>query len=223
MFLLVREADVSTKSFVCKSSDQKAYDGAIPASDDTGQELVELWDFGHKNANSGPRNCVSYSYQFPYSLGNSTPFKFFPPDSVGPAGMALMADKNPWFDPKLNLGSGRPKPGEWEGEVNNIGPYYDDNTLDKGERLVGNAFAHNREGQNVLFNDGHSEFVKISDCGYENDNIYTNWDANVGVIPTGGDDDYLRIGPEPAPHKINSGGPKSNRDTWLVNDDDRTL
>ena len=42
LYLLVREADVSPKSFVCGAGGQSAYDGKNPSDAD----LVELWDFG---------------------------------------------------------------------------------------------------------------------------------------------------------------------------------
>ena len=223
LFLLVREADVSTKSFVCKSSDQKPYDGTIAGGDggiDDGQELVELWDFGHKKDNWGPKNAVSYSYQLPYDMLDG---KFFPADAVGPAGMALMADKNPWFDPKL-IEPPTVDSDTWESAVSLLspetGPGGDwDGTCEKWEIQVGNAYPHNREGQNALFNDGHAEFVKRPDVGYENDNIYTVWTGSVDTDHSGETDDYLRIGK--LENQIGSGGPKSNRDSWLVNDDER--
>ncbi len=41
-YLLVRQADVSPKSFVCPSSFQRAFDGENPENLD----ITELWDFG---------------------------------------------------------------------------------------------------------------------------------------------------------------------------------
>ncbi len=216
LFLLVREADVSTKSFVCKSSDQKPYEGEVHAAADDGQELVELWDFGHigQLPRTGPQNCVSYAYQIPYDVGFLTPARFFPADAVGPAGMALMADRNPWYDPKLNVPTtGTVDSDSWESFVDNIENDWDFTGIDKYLIQVGNAFPHNREGQNALFNDGHSEFVKRSDVGYENDNIYTPWGVAPGVAP---DEEQVRIGG--SANIVNTGGSKANRDSWLIND-----
>jgi hypothetical protein len=214
LFLLVRGSYVSTKSFVCTSSDQKPYDGYIGPSDgvDIGQELVELWDFGHKANGHGPKNCVSYSYQLPYDMGAG---RFFPADTQGPAGMALMADKNPWYDPKLNELS-MPDPDTWKSVVTNISNDWDYTGINEWEILIGNAQPHNRDGQNVLFNDGHTEFTKRSDVGYQNDNIYTTWSVAVGDVPT---EEEIRIGRGYS--LIGTGGPKSDRDSWLVNDDQR--
>ena len=52
LFLLVREADVSPKSFVCPSSDQHEWDGITV--DVAGYRLrlpdiVDVWDFGNPN------------------------------------------------------------------------------------------------------------------------------------------------------------------------------
>ncbi len=216
LFLLVREADVSPKSFVCKSSDQKAYDGR----NGNDLELVELWDFGRYTpgdavwAKSGPRNHVSYSYQIPYDVLGTGLF-VFPPDAIGPASMALMADRNPWFDVKLESDAATLQ--NYPGKVNPIRW----NNADKWRNsLVGNSEPHNREGQNVLYNDGHAEFEKRSDIGYDNDNIYTyrqgpppNWNEN-----------QIRNGAGPQDRAPGQGTSylfsKSNRDTVLVNDVD---
>ena len=211
LFLLVREADVSTKSFVCKSSDQKAYEGQLPASAPD-YELVELVDFGSWSLdNCGPRGCVSYSYQQPYQI--STAWSPQSASPIGAAGNALMADKNPWLDPKLVHQTPNPDGSDWEGLVDLFpaGGDWDTTTVpDKWEMQVTNSYPHNREGQNVLFNDGHSEFLKRSDVGYENDNIYTPWNTNPEV------EDITGFGPT----GIGSGAPKSNVDNVLVNDDE---
>jgi prepilin-type processing-associated H-X9-DG protein len=41
--------------------------------------------------------------------------------------------------------------------------------------LVFNAFPHQREGQNVLYNDGHVKFETTANVGVDNDNIWTRW------------------------------------------------
>ena len=70
LFLLVREADVSAKSFICPSSQQIEFSG----TNDLQLELIELWDFGHKDQDNleGPVNCVSYSYNMPYAAGQTS-------------------------------------------------------------------------------------------------------------------------------------------------------
>ena len=41
-----------------------------------------------------------------------------------------------------------------------------------------NCMAHQREGQNVLFNDNHVKFEKRAWCGVDDDNVYTLWPSN---------------------------------------------
>lgn len=76
---------------------------------------------------------------------------------------------------------------------------------DGGRRAerAGNAFAHQEDGQNVLFIDTHVGFEKRPFCGINDDNIYTFWD--------GGD---IRRG---SPPMIGS-EPKNRLDSLLVND-----
>ncbi len=216
LFLLVREADVSPKSFVCKSSDQKAYDGKNTNS----LELVELWDFGRYTfgdpvwGKSGPRNHVSYAYQIPYDVEGSGQY-VFPPDAIGPASMVLMADRNPWFDVKLEEDAADLN--NYLGKVNTIVWDHADKWRNS---LVGNSEPHNREGQNVLYNDGHAEFEKRPDIGYDNDNIYVYRRGP----PPNWDEDQTRNGSAPPNRAPGQGGgylfSKSNRDTVLVNDVD---
>ena len=209
LFLLVREADVDTKSFVCKSSDQRAYEGELhTGAADPGAELVELWDFGNAEVlpGTGPKNCVSYAYQLPYQ-GNDA-FSARPANSSGSASMALMADRNPWFDDDLVQLSATPVDADEA-----LTAVYLIDWLDGAPKYkvqVGHSNAHNREGQNVLFNDGHAEFTQRSDVGVQNDNIYT---VNRGA--NSWDEDDIRIG---SPTGTFTQTPKNSKDTWLVND-----
>jgi len=71
---------------------------------------------------------------------------------------------------------------------------------------VGNAVAHQEDGQNVLFLDSHVTFEKRSFCAINDDNIYTFWDG--GDIRDGTSGGRPTIGSVP-----------SNRlDSLLVND-----
>lgn len=166
LFMLVREADVGTKSFVCKSSDQQAFVNELT----TDVDLVELWDFGGLTdpADQTPAKCQSYSYQFPYGS--------FSVDGTSPASAAVMADRNPWFDEKLDRGT--PADSSDMGKVDLID--WTDGAA-KYKVQAGNAEAHGREGQNVLFNDGHVEFSKRPDIATQNDNIYTAQDITANA------------------------------------------
>jgi len=218
LYLLVREADVSPKSFVCPASDEQEYDGR----NNNSLDLVELWDFGHRNVGGfGPRNCVSYSYHMPY--GDATNFGASPyaASATATASFAVIADKSPLYDHKLEKGGGTPDTymdfAAW------LSAYWNTSaSIAKWQILQANSEPHNREGQNVLFGDGHSEWAKTPDVGIKNDNIYT--------IRGGGGNAEARIrtGFWGATYEINNAisGEHMNsqlgasQDSFLVNDDE---
>jgi prepilin-type processing-associated H-X9-DG protein len=226
LYLLVRLADVSPKSFICPSSDQQEFSGKNPNNLD----IVDLWDFGaSKNFSSfnattmndeGPAKCVSYAYHQPYmgtsSTGQAGKFRA---DDQRSAAFALMADKNPWYDSKLsevgyngtNLTSC----------VASLGKTWDDSwNPTSGTRrdsfMAANAQAHEREGQNVLFADGHCSFEKLSDVGVKNDNIYTPQLATINAAQPVG----WRVGINPiTPDRSGTDEvPQRLDDSMLVND-----
>lgn len=199
LYLLVREADVSTKSFICPSSDQREFSGKHGITTNPQPDLVDLWDFGHPDEadKEGPGKTVSYAYHQPYAAnsagaGGGARGTYAASGSVS-ASFALMADRNPWMDRKitrgtpsdttymsmvalLGLNATSPAPNTDTADWSQIQPRW---TLQQA-----NAQSHDREGQNVLFGDGHNEWTTRSDVGIQNDNIYTRWDVNVGVVPT---------------------------------------
>ena len=160
-YLLVREADVSPKSFVCPSSSQEAFDGENP----NGLDITELWDFG-----DDPYKHVSYVLQNPYGA-------FAVREELG-EGFAMGGDMSPWF-----------KDGDFVAPSKTIGPQLitagDESSYEFGNttnHMVSKRrfklFGRRRKvrlGQNVLFADGHSSFEKFANCGVEKDNIYTFW------------------------------------------------
>jgi prepilin-type N-terminal cleavage/methylation domain-containing protein len=221
LYLLVREADVSPKSFVCGSGGQTAYDGANTS--DLNPDLVELWDFGSTSAipdgdsGLGPRGHVSYSYHFPYSSRAAT--------GAASASFAVMADKNPWFDPKLDESSGDITAVEAPGVVHRLYQYFLEGSTDteRWQKQVANAYPHNREGQNVVFGDGHSAYEKTSDVGVRHDNIYTIQVAGAsteGAIRCGvGAEDFYFVPDSPTAASSCNPIPVSAQDSMLVNDD----
>ena len=180
-YLLVKYAEVTPKSFICKgdsgTSEFKTSDYPLAA----GRELIDLWDFGPE-----PSKHCSYSYHVPFGLYALT--------TSSEPGMAVAADRNPWMTspssgPKDPLGPPRFDPKGGRESVN-----------------VGNAIAHQEDGQNVLFLDSHVTFEKQSFCGINDDNIYTMWDG--GDIRNGTTGGLPTIGSVPA-HRL---------DSLLVND-----
>jgi hypothetical protein len=226
LYLLIREADVSPKSFVCPSSDQTEYDGYNTGNYD----IVELNDFGVYIAGNavwgshGAKNHVSYAYHAPYkgttsSTGTGAK-STFAADGTRSAAFAVMADKNPWFDPKIT------KTGKSGASAQNFTDYVAGIVADwvtgasyeDWETEIGNAFSHDREGQNVVYADGHSNYEKRSDVGIKNDNIYVLQNAALGTDPVN-----WRIGDvgTSAASPGQRREARSSSDTYLVNDDYR--
>jgi hypothetical protein len=202
LYLLVREADVHPRSFVCPSSEQKVFDGSNPAWLD----YVALWDFGSTDfQDTGPRNCVSYSYHLPYCRFPAT-------DSLSGA-FAVMADKSPWYESRIR--KGRPSDVDWKKRVG----YIVWNDALRGDRdwqlRVGNSMTHLREGQNMLFGDGHTSYEIRADVGMQRDNAFTPQGGAAPETP-----DYYRTGQMPQPYGIGYGEPASRYDSFLVNDDE---
>jgi prepilin-type N-terminal cleavage/methylation domain-containing protein len=159
-YLLVKYAEVTPKSFICKgdagTSEFKLADvqaGTVPPN----TELIDLWDFGPSLADS----CKA-----------SEP------------GFAVAADRNPWINSpgataKLFPGSGTDR---FQPDIQGYG-----GTNDLARN--GNAITHQNEGQNVLFLDSHVSFEKRPYCSIEDDNIYTVTDkapsgSAMGTVPT---------------------------------------
>ncbi|MGB2806956.1 MAG: type II secretion system protein [Sedimentisphaerales bacterium] len=160
LYLLVKFAEVTPKSYVCKGeSITKAFKASdyqtlssIPNIEDE-----EAWDFGPTNSglNYFPTNHCSYSYHMPYNQ------RFLSVASSEP-GMAVAADRNPWLDPDTLTDQY-----EW----NNYSKTTGSEIIKRYQK--GNAGPHQREGQNVLFMDNHVYFENTASCGVDEDNIYT--------------------------------------------------
>jgi len=160
-YLLVKYAEVTPKSFICKGD--AGTTEFKPADDGAGnKELIDLWDFGIE-----PLKHCSYTYHMPFGLYALT--------TSNEPGMAIAADRNPWIK------SPAAEAKQFPGKFNPTG----------GREFVnyGNAIAHQEDGQNVLFMDSHVGFEKKSFCGINDDNIYTFWgggDIRIGSKPVPG-------------------------------------
>ncbi len=226
LYLLVRLADVSPKSFICPASDQTEFSGKNPDNLD----IVELWDFGRYDADSsgrwdaeGPRKCVSYAYHQPYMGGTTGQAGRNRADDTRSAAFAVMADKNPWYDPKIPNYEDT-LTGYTSDKVARIGGYWDTtwtpptNTTERQNLMVANAYAHEREGQNVMFADGHASFEKTSDVGIKNDNIYTPYIVAGSTNPYHWRRGNMPGAGRPTRALNNNEAPLSPDDSFLVND-----
>ena len=154
LFLLMRTQDITPEVFTCPYSDQ------------------EKWDFGGStntalnwsNWNDVKKN-LSYSYQNPYADDESIKRGFRLSSSIS-AEFAVAADINP---------------GLTNGEMNVLTV----TTISNAKQMKGgNSINHERDGQNILFGDGHVSFEQNPFVGVGRDNIYTTKLASTGF--TGG-------------------------------------
>ncbi len=165
LYSLVKYAEVTPKSFVCKGESSRK---VFKASDYlTNYEDEDVWDFGPFAPTQGryPSNHCSYSYHMPYNKN------FLSTASTEP-GAAVAADRNPFLDPFTR-------------SDNFVWNNYNVGTDGIKGYQYGNSGAHQREGQNVLFMDFHVDFEKESFCGIDEDNIYTYWSPSAPPIQQG--------------------------------------
>jgi prepilin-type N-terminal cleavage/methylation domain-containing protein len=155
-YLLVKYAEVTPKSFICKGD---AGTTEFKLSELTGLrtnfELIDAWDFGPPGESW--KHC-SYTYHVPFGLYALT--------TSNEPGFAVAADRNPWIT------SPAAAPANWTAfkpDVTYVGGAVGTSETAK----LGNAIAHQGDGQNVLFLDSHVEFAKRAYCSVEDDNIYT--------------------------------------------------
>jgi prepilin-type N-terminal cleavage/methylation domain-containing protein/prepilin-type processing-associated H-X9-DG protein len=145
LWLLMRTEDITPGVFVCPSSN------AIPDTYGGASNVItNFTDFGSIQQN------LSYSYANPYPDVNALGSGFKMVQGLDPT-FAVAADINP-------------------GTAGNGGG---DNVLavstgSSGVQMrLGNSNNHNKDGQNVLYGDGHVEFQASPFVGLANDNIYT--------------------------------------------------
>jgi len=203
-FLLVKYADSTAKQFVCKGDDgTKVFSlDEYPDSPLLDHDLTDAWDFGDL-----PGNYYSYSYHHPFESVFAGGSWALSSDS-NPAS-PVAADRNPWLD--KNALKGRLADDDLgDASWNDTTKSYED--FDKKE----NSASHEYDGQNVLFMDGHVEFLKAPNVGIQKDNIYKCWfDTVANVTP-----EIRQLSPGMG-NNIAIGelyGPSHKDDAFLVND-----
>ena len=156
LYLLVKYAEVKVETFICPGEAATTPLNLRQVSEELPRrfELIDAWDFGGRyDAKNNPSTHCSYAYHMPFGRHSLT--------MAHPLGMPVMADRNPWMDPNRvadpNTGWAR----------------FDPSVSDSNEARIGNSDAHGREGQNVLFLDGHVRFHRRPTCGLDGDNIYS--------------------------------------------------
>jgi prepilin-type processing-associated H-X9-DG protein len=125
-----------------------------------------------------------------------------------------MADRNPYRDKNAASyidGAGGEKAPKWEPTP--APAHYTD--PDK----TGNAAAHQREGQNVLFCDSHVGFAKFPNVGISNDNIWKCWTST--ATPT---TQLRELGAPSITLKPNGDkAPYSGGDAYLVSESNKSV
>jgi prepilin-type N-terminal cleavage/methylation domain-containing protein/prepilin-type processing-associated H-X9-DG protein len=232
LYLLVKYSDVSPGAFVCKASSQQKFELTTNSADSTKQNYssriqnaIQAWDFGSSTATGcgpgykGPWDYCSYSFQQPFRVTASTGSNGGTPKGLRASNtsmpsLAMMADASPWF-----------VRGQLATADSTNGPYLlvagdwnsDSGEVNKEKVKLANSTNHGKDGQNVLYGDGHVSFETTPLCGIEKDNIYTAWTQNIsdppqpyekggGVKPTG---------PESASYL--SGMSQNDDDSFLAN------
>jgi prepilin-type N-terminal cleavage/methylation domain-containing protein len=167
LYLLVKYAEVTPKSFVCKGDT-----GVSEFDPGSGFDLIALWDFG---SGAEPITHCSYSYNQPFGTTYALTTSSDP-------GMAVAADPNPWLGDR-----------DITKVFNATGAGTFQVAGGKEFTRMGNSINHQDEGQNVLYLDSHVDFATVSFCGINEDNIYTAQNPSVtppdvkkGVAPTNG-------------------------------------
>jgi len=200
LYLLIKYADVTPGQFVCKGdvgtkefklSDAKSLLEEI-------DDLTDVWDFGEPadlTTGMWPGQYNSYAYHDPYGDGQDDSVMGYPLGSYSNPACPMAADRNPYLDKNavVYLEGGA----EGSGDPDEVAPSWNDEDFYDDPDRTGNAAAHQREGQNVLFNDSHVKFERYPNVGITKDNIWKCWVAGqdppdspeereVGVSPYNG-------------------------------------
>jgi prepilin-type N-terminal cleavage/methylation domain-containing protein len=199
-YLLVKYAEVTPKSFLCKG-DTTAKEYTLPTgvtTTITGQpvtDLTQLWDFGDSTTSN---NSCSYTYHAPW--GN------YALTTTSEPGFTVAADKNPWISRGTSAAFINPSDSKviFKGK----------DSTDTAGRNWGNSDMHQGDGQQVLFLDTHVNFEKTSYCNVEDDNIYTYARTTFSSVQRG---DSLGELPKQIA-KPQAIWPLSRKDAVLVND-----
>ena len=202
-YLLTRYAEVTPKQFICGGD----YGSKAFKMSDYGEtlELTEVWDFGPE-----PGMHCSYSYHMPYNLPTTGALGFSMTASSSPQS-PLCADRNPYLDKNATYIAQADTWVIWDTAEG----YTDPAPFAPGTEKYGNAAAHLRESQNVLYNDFHVKAELFPNIGIENDNIWKWWPSAATPIP----EIRQGIGADPTASIDNGVGyPRTFEDAYLVNE-----
>jgi prepilin-type processing-associated H-X9-DG protein len=202
LYMLVKYEDVSPKQFSCKGDSGAEIFKLTTYPITTQTDLTKVYDFG-----TLPGKHNSYAYHFPFARNAAGTSGGVPISVNNKPSCPLAADRNPGLDKNAQtyiLGgtaAGGTLPVGTSGDLPGSSTVWTQNGNEyKDKDLLYNAASHQREGQNVLFNDGHVKFETMANVGVDNDNIYQRWAAGTPgwVAPPGTSTKPLKLGREAA-------------------------
>jgi len=194
-YMLVKYQDVSPKQFICKGDSGSEIFKLTTYTVTTITDLTKVYDFG-----SRPGRHCSYAYHFPFSRDSAGTVAGFPISVNSAPSSPLAGDRNPGLDKNA---SAYIKGGDYGGSVVLTGGATDTSPCTQwasnGSQYSDkdfwyNSYCHQREGQNILYNDGHVKFESTANVGINNDNVYQRW-------PTAGETDWSATGTSSVPTK----------------------
>jgi len=147
LYLLLRTEDLVPEVFTCPSSNAERFD--------YGGSGKGALDFTNWIGEAGVRKNISYSYQNPYASAAAISAGFKLNNSIT-AEFAVMSDMNPGLKPTT---------------TDNVSAVL--STSSSRDTRLGNSNNHDKDGENVLYGDGHVEFQQNPFVGVQRDNIFT--------------------------------------------------
>jgi prepilin-type N-terminal cleavage/methylation domain-containing protein/prepilin-type processing-associated H-X9-DG protein len=160
MFLLLRTQDLTSAVFVCPSSNAEpdSYQAGTPKGNVQSQA-----NFTGAAAKIG-RNCsYSIQYMYPQAAAVNDGFRW---TNTLKADFAIAGDINPGKSGTTS------------------DPTSVRTTSSAKDQQKGNSPNHQRQGQNVLFGDGHVDFGQTAFVGFNQDNIYGRSAGTATTTPT---------------------------------------
>jgi prepilin-type N-terminal cleavage/methylation domain-containing protein/prepilin-type processing-associated H-X9-DG protein len=184
LFLLVRTQDIATDVFNCPSGEQ-VKDTLNRAGNQ--RTVVECGNFASDGASPNIAKVLSYGYTNP-----------FPSPAALAQGYKLVQSMSPSFAIMADIGPGLAGAADNAYRTGNV-------QAPKAEQKFMNSNNHSKEGQNVLYGDGHVEFQATAFAGLQGDNIYvSDLPTNVG---TSTEDQNTRVFMDASSDPIAAGTP----------------
>jgi len=150
IWLIIRTQDITTEVFVCPSSNAEKDDFGGPTGPPAAGATA-----GNKTSFSDVKKNLSYSIANPFPNGTAVDAGYKWNNTLG-AEFAIAGDMNPGSPPGTNYDVKIP-----------------DTTSSAKDMAKANSQNHQGAGENVLFGDGHVEFVQNPFCGAQRDCVYT--------------------------------------------------